>query len=125
VLVAKRRDVIAKLTGLGYWDRSRPYPPALYDPKTCPTGVQTAFDRIGLLVVQHLTEVGRPVDRVELADMLEQRGLLPPDFERSYLSKALAGLPDDIVYLRGHGYWLKRRPWSRAGYNPVRRKTAA
>jgi hypothetical protein len=124
-LVAKRRDVIAKLTGLGYWDRSRPYPPALYDPKTCRTGVQTAFERIGLLVLQHLNETGRPVDHGELAALLEHRGPLAPDLERGYLSRALGELPDDIVYLRGHGYWLKRRPWPRADYSPSRRKTAA
>jgi hypothetical protein len=124
-LVAKHRDVIAKLTGLGYWDRSRPYPPALYDPKTCRAGVQTAFERIGLLVVQHLNEVGKPVDHGDLAALLEHRGPLPPEFQRGYLSKALAELPDDIVCLRGHGCWLKRRPWSRADCNPSCRKAAA
>jgi hypothetical protein len=70
------------------------------------TGLQTAFERIGLLVVQHLNEVGKPVDHGDLAALLEHRGPLPPEFQR----KALAELPDDIVYLRGHGYWLKRRP---------------
>lgn len=124
-LVAKRRDVIAKLAGYGYWDRHRPYPPALDDPKTCPTGIQGRFDRVGLLVTKHLIEVGKPVDRDELTVLLDQHGLLPPNYNGSYLSKALAELPDDIIFLRGHGYWLKRRPWPRADYNPVRRKTAA
>jgi hypothetical protein len=127
-LVAKRRDVIAKLTGLGYWDRSRPYPPAQYDPKTCPTGVQSAFDRIGLFVLRHLEETGRPGACSGLATMLKLKGdgaFRATGFDRGYLARALAGLPNDIVYLRGHGYWLKRRPWSRADYNPVRRKTAA
>jgi hypothetical protein len=78
-----------------------------------------------LLVIQHLNEVGRPVDHGDLAAWLEYRGPLAQEFERGYLSKALASFPDDIVYLRGHGYWLKRRDCLRADYRPNRRKTAA
>jgi hypothetical protein len=68
---------------------------------------------------------GRPVDHSNLLALLERRGPVPPEFVRGYLSRALATFPDDIVYQRGHGYWLRHRPWSRADYNPVRKKTAA
>jgi hypothetical protein len=43
----------------------------------------------------------------------------------SYINNAAQASPADIVYLSGHGYWLKRRPWAPARYAPAKRKRAA
>jgi hypothetical protein len=117
-LTADRRDVIAKLTGLGYWERARPYPPAAYDPKTCPSGIQTAVQRAGLWTIKLLNELGRPLTRAELEPSLRERGIIPAKCSRAYIGNAVADFADDIVYLNGVGYWLKAKPWPAAGYRP-------
>jgi hypothetical protein len=124
-LTAQRRDFIAKLTGLGYWDRSRPYPPALYDPATWSGPVQTAAQRAGLWTIKLLNELRRPVTRAELEPLLRERGAIPAKASRAYVGNAVAEFADDIVYLHGFGYWLKRKPWPAAAYQPRLRKQAA
>jgi hypothetical protein len=56
----RHAGAIIKLTGLRYWDRARPHPPALYDPKTWSEKVQTAVQRAGLWIVRLLEENGSP-----------------------------------------------------------------
>jgi hypothetical protein len=124
-LALRRRQDIAKLTGLGYWDRVRPYPPAIYDPKTCPSGIQTAVQRAGLWTIKLLNELGRPLVRAELEPLLRARGIIPAKCSRAYVGKAVAEFADDIVYLDPVGYWLRRKPWPPAGYRPRAGKQAA
>lgn len=124
-LAVRHADKIVKLTGLGYWDRSRPYPPALYDPATWSGHVQTSAQRIGLWTIKLLNDLGRPLSRTELEPPLRERGVIPAQCSRAYLANAVAERSDEIVYLKGIGYWLRRRPWPAAGYQPRIRKRAA
>jgi hypothetical protein len=124
-LALRRRDDIAKLTGLGYWERARPYPPAVYDPKSCPSGIQTAVQRAGLWTIKLLNELGRPLTRAELEPLLRERGIIPSKSSRAYVGNGVSEFADDIVYLNGVGYWLKKRPWPAAGYCPSIQKSAA
>jgi hypothetical protein len=121
----RHADELIKLTGLGYWDRSRPYPPALYDPKTWKGKTQTGVQRAGLWIIKLLADEGRPLARAELEPMLQQRGIIPDGATRAYVGKAVAEFADDIVYLDRAGYWLARKPWLAAGYRPGGRKQAA
>jgi hypothetical protein len=124
-LALRRRDDIAKLTDLGYWERARSYPPAAYDPKTCPSGIQTAVQRAGLWTIKLLNELGRPITRAELEPLLRERKIIPAKCSRAYVGKAVAEFADDIVYLNGVGYWLKRKACAKAGYAPSGRKTTS
>jgi hypothetical protein len=116
---------VIKLTGLGYWDRSRPYPSALYDPATWKGKTQTAVQRAGLWIIKLLADEGRPLTRAELETMLQQRGIIPDGATRAYVGQAVAASVDAIVYLDRVGYWLARKPWPAAGYRPAGRRQAA
>jgi hypothetical protein len=118
-VVARNRNRIAKLTGLGYWLRSRPYPPAKYDPETCASGTQKKWERIGSFVVDHLERTKRPSQHDELLKMLAASGIVVKSRNaRDYINDALTRNADRIVYLRDHGYWLRHTPFLPAGYSP-------
>lgn len=125
-VVARNRDRIAKLTGLGYWLRSRHYPPAKYDPASCTSGTQTTWERIGSFVVDHLGRTKKPADHDQLLKMLAMAGIvIRSRNRRDYLNDALSRNPDRIVYLRQHGYWLRHTPFGPAGYRPRHANRAA
>ncbi|MGY3532286.1 hypothetical protein [Bradyrhizobium sp. USDA 4452] len=115
----RHQDKLIKLTGLGYWDRGRPYPPALYDPATYKGKTQTAVQRAGLWIVKLLTDEGRPLTRAELEPMLRERGIMPGNCTRAYVANAVAEFSDEIVHLDRVGYWLARKLWPAAGYQPA------
>jgi len=120
----RHTDKLIKLTGLGYWDRVRPYPPALYDPRTWKEKTQTAAQRVGLWIIKLLNETGRPLARTELEIMLQDHEIIPRKCSRAYISNAAAEFVDEIIYLNQIGYWLARKPWPPAGYRPIFRKHA-
>ena len=129
-LVARNRDRIAKLTGLGYWLRERPYAAAKYEPSSYPSGVQTRWQRIGAFAAEHLQIKGKPSEHSELGSMLLSKGILTKTRNaRGDINDALNRLPDQFVYLRGHGYWLRQLPYEPAGYRvaprAVRHKSSA
>jgi TniQ len=124
-LFVRHADRIVKLTGLGYWDRRRPYPLALYDPATWSGKSQTTAQRTGLWIIKLLKELGRPLTRAELEPMLQQRGIDLGKTPRSFVGRATAEFSNEIVYLDRVGYWLKDRPWLATGYRPRSRKAAA
>jgi hypothetical protein len=104
---------------LGYWLRSRPYPPAKYDPETCASGTQKKWERIGSFVVDHLERTKRPSQHDELLKMLAASGIVVKSRNaRDYINDALTRNADRIVYLRDHGYWLRHTPFLPAGYSP-------
>jgi len=108
-LTAKHRAKIARLVGLGYWDRMRPYGPALYNSKLYPTGIQTLDERIAACVVQHLTETRSPASRADLISMLARRGAFDAGEKgRSQISRALLK-SGKVVWLPKLGYGLKGR----------------
>jgi len=43
---------------------------------------------------------------------------------RDHINDALSRLSDEFVYLKGHGYWLRRRPYRLAGYRPINKAVA-
>jgi hypothetical protein len=105
-LTAKHRDKIARLIGLGYWDRVRPYAPAFYDPKSYPRGLQTLDDRIAACVVQHLTETKKPASRAEIVSTLSRRGVFDAgDRGRGQIPKALQK-SGKVVWRTDQRYWL-------------------
>jgi Fe2+ transport system protein FeoA len=123
----RHQDKIIKLSGLGYWDRSRPYEPALYDPKIWKRKVQTAAQRTALWTMKFIEEAGRPLSSGELIPKLAARGLLPGMLSGAprYMREAVAEFADEIVLLRAVGYWLATKPWPAAGYKPAGRQHAA
>ncbi len=124
-LVARNRDRIAKLTGLGYWLRERPYAPAKYEPTSYPSGVQTRWQRIGAFAAEYLEIKGKPSEHSELGSMLLSKGILAKARNaRGDINDALNRLPDQFVYLRGHGYWLRQLPYEPAGYRTAPRPYA-
>jgi hypothetical protein len=125
VRVVRHTARIIKLTGLGYWDRSRPYPPALYDPATWSRKVQTADQRTGLWILELLKQSDRPLTRAEPEALLQERGIIPAKCSRAYVGNAVSEFADKIIYLDRVGYWLKDRPGPAAEYRPRLRKRAA
>lgn len=121
----RHADKIVKLTGLGYWDKARLYPPALYDPAAWKVKTQTAVQRAGLWIIKLLNETGRPLTRAELEPMLRDRGIMAGKCTRGYFGNAVAEFADQIVYLDRVGYWLAKKPWPAAGCRPVGRQRAA
>lgn len=118
----RHTDNLIKFTGLGYWDRVRPYPPALYEPGAWKEKTQTAVQRTGLWIIKLLNETERPLTRTELEIMLQDHGVIPRKCSRAYVSNAATEFVDEIVYLNQFGYWLARKPWPPAGYRPIFRK---
>jgi hypothetical protein len=100
-LASRHAAKVIKLTGLGYWDRTRPYKPALYDPKTWRGKTQTLAQRVGLWIMDLLTEAGRPLTRFELGPMLLERGVLSGGCIRAYIREAVSEFPDQIIFCTG------------------------
>lgn len=121
----RHADKLIKLTGLGYWDRSRAYTPALYDPATWKERTQTAVQRAGLWIIKLIEDAKRPLTRAELESTLRKRGLIPEGCSRAYVGNAVGEFASAIVYLDGVGYWLTKKPWPAVGYKPSMRKHAA
>jgi hypothetical protein len=124
-LAVRHAGAIIKLTGLGYWDRGRPYPPALYDPATWKQKSQTAVQRAGLWIIKLLSDEHRPLTRAELESALRERGIIPAKCTRAYVGNAVSEFAGEIVYLDRVGYWLAKKPWPPAGYRPAVGKVAA
>ncbi|MEY9403642.1 hypothetical protein ABIF79_010017 [Bradyrhizobium japonicum] len=113
-------DKTIKLAGLGYWDRARPYPPALYNPVTWMERAQSVVQRAGLWIMKLIEEEGRPLTRAELEVMLLDRGVLPKGCcSRSYVADGIYEFRSQIIFLNPIGYWLARKPWPAAGYRPT------
>jgi hypothetical protein len=120
--LVRHADKLIKLTGLGYWDRARPYLPALFDPATWKGKTQTAVQRAGLWIIKLIQDEGCPLSRTQLELMLRQRGIIPSKCTRAYVGNAISEFSDEIVYLDGEGYWLAQKPWPAAGYRIASRK---
>lgn len=114
------------LGGLGYWARSRPYPPALYDPLTWKRKSQSAAQRAGLWAMKLIEEANRPLTLSGLEVMLLDRQILPVGCcSRTYVADALSEFRSEMIYLPRVGYWLAKRPWPTADHRPIARKKAA
>lgn len=72
-----------------------------------------------------MSEADRLLTRAELEPVLQERGIIPDGGTRAYVGKAVAEFADEILYLDRVGYWLKRKPWTAAGYRPAAGKKAA
>jgi hypothetical protein len=108
------RDKIECIRKVGYWPKGRPL-----DRRTLSTLKVTTWKQIGLLVREHLAKSSRPVANAQLMTMLSKNGIkIWPTRAAIYLSRALRRHPEHIVYLRGHGYWLRNKAYKPANYRP-------
>jgi hypothetical protein len=107
----RHTDKLIKLTGLGYWDRTRPYQPALYDPMSWKEKTQTAVQRTGLWIIKLVTDARRPLLRSELEPLLQEHGVISGPCTRGHFGKAVAEFANEIVYLDRVGYWLAGKAW--------------
>jgi hypothetical protein len=118
--LVRHADKLIKLTGLGYWDRSRSYPPALYDPATWKDRTQTAVQRAGLWIMKLVAAEGRPLTRSELESMLEDRGLIPEDCSRAYIGNAVAEFADGDRLSRSGRLLARAEALARSGVSARR-----
>ena len=61
-----------------------------------------------------------PIPRNDLFEVLESRGIIIRGADPKVVLGTMLWRTEDIIRLRGHGYWLKDRSFAPAGYNPKR-----
>jgi hypothetical protein len=71
-------------------------------------------------VKELILERGVPIARNDLFEALESRGIIIRGADPKVVLGTMLWRTEDIVRLRGHGYWLKDRPFEPAGYSPKR-----
>ena len=71
-------------------------------------------------VKELILERGVPITRNDLFDALESRGIIIRGADPKVVLGTMLWRTEDIIRLRGHGYWLKNRPFEPAGYSPKR-----
>ena len=67
-----------------------------------------------------ILERGLPIARNDLFEALESRGIIIRGADPKVVLGTMLWRTEDIIRLRGHGYWLKDRSFAPAGYNPKR-----
>jgi hypothetical protein len=58
------------------------------------------------------------MSRNDLFEALESRGIIIRGADPKVVLGTMLWRTEDIIRLRGHGYWLKNRSFEPAGYNP-------
>jgi hypothetical protein len=71
-------------------------------------------------VKELILERGAPIPRNDLFESLESRGIIIRGADPKVVLGTMLWRTEDIIRLRGHGYWLKDRPFAPASYNPKR-----
>ena len=71
-------------------------------------------------VKELILERGLPIARNDLFEALESRGIIIRGAGPKVVLGTMLWRTDDIIRLRGHGYWLKNRSFEPAGYHPKR-----
>jgi hypothetical protein len=71
-------------------------------------------------VKELILERGVPIARNDLFEALESRGIIIRGADPKVVLGTMLWRTEDIIRLRGHGYWLKERSFEPAGYNPKR-----
>jgi hypothetical protein len=77
-------------------------------------------EEVAAKVKELILERGLPIARNDLFEALEYRGIIIRGADPKVVLGTMLWRTDDIIRLRGHGYWLKNRPFEPAGYNPKR-----
>lgn len=74
---------------------------------------------IGEIVKSLLNSAGRPLNRNELFDLLEEKGIhLFGSNPKMILSTMLWRMQDQFIRLRPYGYWIRNLPCPQANYDP-------
>jgi hypothetical protein len=77
-------------------------------------------EEVAAKVKELILERGVPIARNDLFQALESRGVIIRGADPKVVLGTMLWRTEDIVRLRGHGYWLKDRPFEPARYNPKR-----
>ncbi|MGH6821922.1 MAG: hypothetical protein ACREC4_00270 [Methylocella sp.] len=77
-------------------------------------------EHVGAKVKELILEKGAPIARNDLFEALESRGVIIRGVDPQMVLSTMLWRTFDIVHLRGHGYWLKDRPFDPAAYRPDR-----
>jgi hypothetical protein len=77
-------------------------------------------EEVAVKVKELILERGLPIARNDLFEALESRGIIIRGADPKVVLGTMLWRTEDIIRLRGHGYWLKNRPFEPAGYNPKR-----
>ena len=77
-------------------------------------------EEVAAKVKELILERGLPIARNDLFEALKSLGIIIRGADPKVVLGTMLWRTDDIIRLRGHGYWLKIRPFEPAGYNPKR-----
>ena len=75
-------------------------------------------EEVAAKVKELILERGVPIARNDLFEALESRGVIIRGADPKVVLGTMLWRTEDIIRLRGHGYWLKDRPFEPAGYSP-------
>jgi hypothetical protein len=75
-------------------------------------------ENVAAKVKELILERGAPIARNDLFEALESRGIIIRGADPKVVLGTMLWRTEDIIRLRGHGYWLKNRSFEPAGYNP-------
>lgn len=80
---------------------------------------QTPMREFTMAVLAILDRTDTPLDRSALLAQLEAGGVVVGGADpKSTLSARMTRMPDDVVNIRGYGFWRKSRPFPRGEYHP-------
>jgi hypothetical protein len=94
-----------------------PAPPAA---RSARTKGNPSKEEVAAKVKELILERGVPIARNNLFEALESRGIIIRGADPKVVLGTMLWRTEDIIRLRGHGYWLKDRPFEPARYNPKR-----
>jgi hypothetical protein len=97
--------------------RPEPAPPAA---RSARTKGNPSKEEVAAKVKELILERGLPIARNDLFQALESRGIIIRGADPKVVLGTMLWRTEDIIRLRGHGYWLKDRPFEPARYNPKR-----
>ena len=92
-------------------------PPAAHSART--KGNPSKED-VAAKVKELILKRGAPIPRNDLFEVLEFSGIIIRGADPKVVLGTMLWRTEDIIRLRGHGYWLKDRSFAPAGYNPKR-----
>lgn len=80
---------------------------------------QTPMREFTMAVLAILDRTDTPLDRSALLAQLEAGGVIVGGADpKSTLSARMTRMPDDVVNIRGYGFWRKSRPFPQGEYHP-------
>ena len=90
-------------------------PPAAHSART--KGNPSKED-VAAKVKELILKRGAPIPRNDLFEVLESGGIIIRGADPKVVLGTMLWRTEDIIRLRGHGYWLKDRSFAPAGYTP-------